>query len=59
MAGHRELHLIGTEFQLKELIRKLPPQTIVTWQILKDPSFKDCPEGVIPKLNGVLEYGAY
>lgn len=59
MAGHSELVLVDTEYQLKQLIRRLPPQTIVRWKILPRPDFRNEPSGLMPTKDGELVYGAY
>lgn len=56
--GNREIFLIDTQEQLKDLIRRLPPQAILRWDIFS-PNFKDCPSGIMPMKNGRLVYGAY
>lgn len=59
MGGHREIVLVDNESQLKDLIRRLPKQTILKWKAISDPSFKDCPTGIMPMEDGRLTYGAY
>jgi hypothetical protein len=59
MAGHNELVLVDTEYQLKQLIRRLPPQTVVRWKVLPRPDFRNEPTGLMPMLDGKLIYGAY
>ncbi len=59
MAGHTEIHLIETEYQLKLLLRRLPAKTIIEWKPFKYPDFSGCVKGLIPTKEGTLEYGAY
>jgi hypothetical protein len=59
MAGYSELVLVDTEYQLKQLIRGLPSQTIVRWKVLSRPDFRNEPSGLMPNKDGRLVYGAY